>query len=82
MPPKANGTIGMRCLIGLLQFVAMGVFCIIVHNIDSKTQANSRVIAVHSEQLSEHDSNFQEIYLGTFSSRFAKRVQRHLDDER
>ena len=72
----------MRCLIGLLQMSALIIGCVIVHKIDRTTQANSRVIAIHSEQLSEHDSNFQQIYLGTFSSKFAKRVQRHLDDER
>ena len=80
--PKTSGTIGMRCLIGLLQMSALIIGCVIVHKIDEKTQENCRMIAVHSEKLSEHDSNFQEIYLGTFSSRFAKRVQRHLDDER
>ena len=81
MPPRANGTIGMRCLIGLLQFSAMVVFCIIVHNIDRTTQANCRMIAVHSEKLSEHDSNFEAIYFGTFSREFAHNVKRYIPNE-
>ncbi len=82
MPTKANGTIGMRCLIGLLQTSALIVGCVIVHNIDAKTQANSRMIAVHSEKLSEHENNFQQIYLGTFSREFATHLQRKIASEK
>jgi len=76
--PRANGTIGMRCLIGLLQMSALIIGCVIVHNIDAKTQVNTRMIAVHSEQLSEHENNFQQIYLGTFSRNFAQELTKEL----
>ena len=80
--PRANGTIGMRCLVGLLQLSALVLFGVIVHKIDVTTQANCRMIAVHSERLSEHENNFQQIYLGTFSRDFAKHVMRKIPNER
>ena len=79
--PKSSGTIGTRCLVGLLQVSALIIGCVIVHNIDAKTQANSRMIAVHSEKLSEHDSNFEAIYFGTFSREFAHNVKRYIPNE-
>ena len=72
----------MRCLIGLLQTSALIIGCVIVHNIDAKTQVNSRMIAVHSDQLSEHENNFQQIYLGTFSRDFAHNLSKEISSER
>ena len=71
----------MRCLIGLLQMSALIIGCVIVHKIDEKTQENCRMIAVHSEKLSEHDSNFEAIYFGTFSREFATNVKRYIPNE-
>lgn len=79
--PKSSGTIGMRCLVGLLQTSALIIGCVIVHKIDEKTQENCRMIAVHSDKLSEHDSNFQQIYLGTFSREFAHNVKGYIANE-
>jgi hypothetical protein len=82
MYAKHSGTIGMRCLVGLLQLSALVLFGVIVHNIDAKTQANCRMIAVHSDQLSEHENNFQKIYLGTFSRDFAGNLSKEISSER
>lgn len=80
--PKHAGTIGMRCLVGLLQVAALVVGCVIVHKIDVTNQANCRQLAVHSEQLSEHENNFQQIYLGTFSRAFAGNLSKEISSER
>ena len=80
--PRTNGTMGMKCLIGLLQTSALIIGCVIVHNIDAKTQVNSRMIAVHSDRLSEHENNFQQIYLGTFTRDFAHEITKELSNGR
>jgi len=79
--PKSSGTIGMRCLVGLLQVVAMVVFCVIVHKIDVTTQSNTKLLAIHSEKLFEHEQNFEAIYLGTFSREFAHNVKGYIANE-
>ena len=80
--PKSSGTIGMRCLVGLLQLSALIIGCVIVHKIDVTTQANCRQLAVHSERLNEHENNFQQIYLGTFSRDFAGNLSKEISSER
>ena len=80
--PKSSGTIGMRCLVGLLQMAALVIGCVIVRNIDAKTQANCRQLAIHSEQLSEHENNFKQIYLGNFSKAFANELIKDLSSGR
>jgi hypothetical protein len=79
--PKSSGTIGMRCLVGLLQVVAMVVFCVIVHKIDVTTQSNTKLLAIHSEKLFEHEQNFEAIYFGTFSREFAHNVKGYIANE-
>ena len=80
--PKSSGTIGMRCLVGLLQMSALIIGCVIVHKIDVTTQANCRQLAAHSERLNEHENNFQQIYLGTFSREFASEITKELSSGR
>ena len=76
--PKTSGTITMRCMVGLLQIFAMIVFCVIVHKIDVATQSNTRLLAIHSERIAEHDHNFQAIYFGTFSKEFANNLEGYI----
>lgn len=78
MFPKHSGTIGMRCLIGLLQLSALVLFAIILHNIDAKTQANCRMIAVHNERLDEHDEQFEHILNIQFTREFAIKLREYL----
>jgi hypothetical protein len=76
--PKSSGTIGMRCLVGLLQMSALIVGCVIVHNIDAKTQANTRMIAVHGERLDRHDQHFEHILNIQFTKEFAIKLREYL----
>ena len=78
MPTKANGTIGMRCLVGLLQLSALILFGTIVHNIDANTQANCRQLAVHSERLAQHDQHFEHILNIQFTREFAIKLREYL----
>jgi hypothetical protein len=75
--PRANGTIGMRCLVGLLQTSALIIGCVIVHNIDAKTQVNSRMIAVHSQRLDHHDEQFEHILNYKFTREFATKLREY-----
>ena len=79
--PKTSGTITMRCMVGLLQIFAMIVFCVIVHKIDVATQSNTRLLAIHSEKIFEHQQNFEAIYLGTFSREFAHNLEGYIANE-
>ena len=80
--PRANGTIGMRCLVGLLQLSALVLFGVIVHNIDAKTQANCRMIALHSERLDEHDEHFIEIMRTQFTRDFGLKLRKYMPNEK
>jgi hypothetical protein len=42
----------------------------------------SGVVEQHSNKLSEHENNFQQIYLGTFSKDFATHLQRKIASEK
>jgi hypothetical protein len=42
----------------------------------------SVVVEQHSDKLSEHENNFQQIYLGTFSRDFATHLQRKIASEK
>lgn len=42
----------------------------------------SGVVEQHSNKLSEHENNFQQIYLGTFSKEFATHLQRKIASEK
>ena len=42
----------------------------------------SGVVEQHSNELSEHENNFQQIYLGTFSRDFATHLQRKIASEK
>ena len=42
----------------------------------------SGVVDRHSDQLSEHENNFQQIYLGTFSRDFANEIKKELSSGR
>jgi hypothetical protein len=80
--PKSSGTIGMRCLVGLLQTSALIIGCVIVHKIDEKTQENCRMIAVHSERLDQHDAHFEHILNHKFSREFAIKLREYLPHDR
>ena len=42
----------------------------------------SGVVEQHSDKLSEHENNFQQIYFGTFSKEFATHLQRKIASEK
>ena len=76
--PKSSGTIGMRCLVGLLQVAALIIGCVIVHNIDAKTQANCRQLAIHSDRLARHEQHFDYILNIQFTREFAIKLREYL----
>ena len=76
--PKTSGTIGMRCLIGLLQVAALVIGCVIVHKIDVTTQANCKLLAVHGQRLDQHDEHFEHILNIKFTKEFAIKLREYL----
>jgi hypothetical protein len=50
--------------------------------IESPLSKVTHAVDQHGKQLSEHENNFKQIYLGTFSRDFAKNVLRKIPSER
>jgi len=78
MSPKHSGTIGMRCLVGLLQLSALVLFAVILHNIDAKTQSNCRLIEIHGQRLDQHDEHFEHFLNIKFTREFAIKLREYL----
>lgn len=56
-----SGAVCHRCVVGLLQLAAMLVGCFIVHDLDSTTRENCRLLAMHSQKIHGHSQQIDTL---------------------